>query len=79
MGLLYLRAWLVTLWEEYLSDDDISRGESLGLAVHHHGPGLRLRAGGGQIGGGRQDVLQLLYPVHPVKVPVGQNLVHHLH
>ena len=65
MGLLYLRAWLVTLWEEYLSDDDVPRGEGLCLAVHHDGPDLRLRAGGGQTGGGREDVLQLLYPVHP--------------
>ena len=55
----------MTLGEEYLSDDDISRGESLSLAVHHDRPGLRLRAGGGQTGGGRQDVLQFLYPVHP--------------
>ena len=69
----------MALREEDLGDDDVSRREGLSLGVHHDGPAWRLWAGGGQVGGGRQDVLQLLYPVHPVKVPIGQDLVHHLH
>lgn len=65
MLVCYLGAGLVTLWEEDLGDDDVPRGEGLCLAVHHDGPVWRLRAGRGEVGGGRQDVLQFLYPVHP--------------
>ena len=55
----------MTLRKEYFSDDDIPCRECLCLGVHHDGPGVRLGTGGGEVGGGRQDVLQLLYPVHP--------------
>ena len=40
---------------------------------------FRLRTRRGQIGGGSQQRLQLLNPVHAVHGPVGEDVVHHGH
>ena len=89
----YQWTWLLPFWKVDLGDDNISSRKCLivilwesvysvsssylSFWVHHQRLGLG--AGGGQVGGSREQGLQLLDPVHAVHGAIGQDLIHHGH
>ena len=89
----YQWTWLLPFWKVDLGDDNISSRKCLivllwesvffvfssylSFWVHHQRLGLG--AGGGQVGGSREQGLELLDPVHAVHGAIGQDLIHHGH